>query len=286
MVFQFEHTWVDHDPELGKWRPVPFDLVKLKEILSRWQSALHGKAWNSLYWNNHDQPRVVSRFGDDSTEEARARSAKMLALCLHLMQGTPYIYQGEELGMTNMPVSSLDDIRDVEIFNAYRELVEEKKLLTHDQIMEGIRKLGRDNARTPMQWDASPNGGFSSGTPWIPVNPNYKTINAAAQIGDPGSVFSFYKTLIALRKENPLIVYGDYELLLPKDEKLFVYRRRYEGKSLLVICNFSGASVPLPPELKQHPEFSGKGKILIGNYLEAEIQNAVIRPWEGRAYLL
>jgi oligo-1,6-glucosidase len=205
----------------------------------------------------------------------------MLALCLHLMQGTPYIYQGEELGMTNMPVASLDDLRDVEIFNAYRELVEEKKLLSHDQIMEGIRKLGRDNARTPMQWDDSPNGGFSSGMPWIPVNPNYTTVNAAAQTGDPNSVFGFYKTLIFLRKENPLIVYGDYELLLPKDEKLFVYRRRYEGKSLLVICNFSGDSVPAPAELGL--KLSGKGKLLIGNYAEAE--DGLIRPWEGRAYL-
>jgi oligo-1,6-glucosidase len=281
MIFEFEHTYVDHHPEFGKWRPQPFKLVKLKEILSRWQKALYGKAWNSLYWNNHDQPRVVSRFGDDSTEEARTRSAKMLALCLHMMQGTPYIYQGEELGMTNMPVSSLDDLRDVEMFNAYRELVEEKKLLTRDQIMEGIRKLGRDNARTPMQWDASSNGGFSSGTPWIPVNPNYKTINAAAQTGDPDSVFGFYKALIALRKENPLIVYGDYELLLPEDEKLFAYRRRYEGRSLLVVCNFSGGAVPAPAELGLRS--GGKGRLLIGNYAGAE--DAVIRPWEGRAYL-
>jgi oligo-1,6-glucosidase len=276
MVFQFEHTWVDHDPELGKWRPAPFKLTKLKGILSRWQTELHGRAWNSLYWNNHDQPRVVSRFGDDSSEETRVRSAKMLALCLHMMEGTPYIYQGEELGMTNVPAKSLEDLRDVETFNAYRELVEEKKLLTPEEMMTGIRKLCRDNARTPMQWDSSSNGGFSSGTPWIPVNPNYKTINAASQVGDPGSVFSFYKALIKLRGEHPVIVYGDYELLLPEHEKLFAYRRRFEGKTLLVVCNFSGLplATPLPGE---------KGRLLIGNY--DETTDGLIRPWEGSAYL-
>ncbi|MDR2371234.1 MAG: DUF3459 domain-containing protein, partial [Treponema sp.] len=283
MVFQFEHTYVDHDKEFGKWKPLPFKLSRLKEILSRWQTGLHGRAWNSLYWNNHDQPRIVSRFGDDSTEEARVRSAKMLGLCLHMMQGTPYIYQGEELGMTNMPVDSLDGLNDVEIFNAYRELVEEKKLLTREQIMAGVRKLGRDNARTPMQWDESANAGFSTGTPWIAVNPNYKTINAASQTGNGDSVFSFYKRLIRLRKEHPVIVYGDYELLLPRDEKLFVYRRRYEGKRLFVICNFSGDAVAAPdfPELKEAAE----GKLLIANYPDETLSAAAVQPWEARAYL-
>jgi oligo-1,6-glucosidase len=159
------------------------------------------------------------------------------------MQGTPYIYQGEELGMTNTPLKTLDDCRDVEIFNVYHELVEERKTFTHEKMMAAIQKIGRDNARTPMQWDGTENAGFTSGTPWIPANPNYKTINAASQIGDPGSVFSFYKQLIHLRKEHPIIVYGDYELLLKDDEQLFAYRRSFEGKNLLVVCNFSVVAV-------------------------------------------
>ncbi|MDR1287064.1 MAG: alpha-glucosidase [Treponema sp.] len=283
MVFQFEHTWIDHDKQFGKWRPLPYKLSRLKEILSRWQTGLYKKGWNSLYWDNHDQPRAVSRFGDDSTEENRVRSAKMLAACLHMMQGTPYIYQGEELGMTNMPINSLDGLNDVEIFNAYRELVEEKKLLTRDEIMTGIKKLGRDNARTPMQWNTSANAGFTTGKPWMKVNPNYKTINAASQIHDPESVFSFYRRLIRLRREYPVIVYGDYKLLLPGDEKLFVYRRRHEGKTLFVLCNFSGekAAAPAIPEFKKAEK---SGKLLIANYNEDGPRGG-IRPWETRVYL-
>jgi oligo-1,6-glucosidase len=283
MVFQFEHTWIDHDPKLGKWRYAGFDLLKLKEILSRWQTALHGKAWNSLYWDNHDQPRVVSRFGSDSTEELRVLSAKMLAACLHMMEGTPYIYQGEELGMTNAPFKTLDDCRDVEIFNAYRDLVKGKGVLTHDEMMDAVRKLGRDNARTPMQWDTSANAGFSTGTPWIAVNPNYKTLNAASQAQDPASVFSFYKQLIKLRKEFPVIVHGDYELLLPEDKRLFVYRRKFEGKTLLVICNFSAEKV----EGIKTADLWGDagGKLLIGNYDGEPAEPSLIRPYETRVYL-
>jgi oligo-1,6-glucosidase len=282
MVFQFEHTWVDHDKELGKWKPIPLDLSKLKKILSRWQTGLHGKAWNSLYWDNHDQPRIVSRFGNDSTEELRVLSAKMLALCLHMMQGTPYIYQGEELGMTNYPFKDLDECNDVEIHNAYNELVREKKILTHDEIMEGIRKLGRDNARTPMQWDDSKNAGFSSGDPWLAVNPNYKTINAARQIQDPESVFSFYKRLIQLRKEYPVIVHGDYELLLPDDGKLFVYRRRFENTSLLTICNFTSQTITGI----DIGDLRSKGdRLLIANYHETEMDDKALQPYEASVYL-
>jgi oligo-1,6-glucosidase len=280
MVFQFEHTWIDNDKKFGKWRPVPFKLSKLKALLSRWQTALYGKAWNSLYWDNHDQPRVVSRFGDDSSDENRIRSAKMLALCLHMMQGTPYIYQGEELGMTNMPFQNLEDCRDVEIFNAYRELVIEKKLLTLDQLMEGVRKLGRDNARTPMQWDASENAGFSAGTPWIPVNPNYTHINAASQTGDAGSVFSFYKKLIRLRKEHPVIVYGNYELLLPNEERVYIYRRSFEGEALLVICNFTGKEIC---DIDLNVLGAEKGELLISNYEADKISNTRLLPYEARA---
>ncbi|GHV56021.1 oligo-1,6-glucosidase [Spirochaetia bacterium] len=281
MVFQFEHTWVDHDKDLGKWKPLPLDLPKLKKILSRWQTALHGRAWNSLYWDNHDQPRIVSRFGNDSTEELRVLSAKMLAACLHMMQGTPYIYQGEELGMTNYPFNSLEECNDVEIHNAYRELVTEKKLLTHEEMMKGIRKLSRDNARTPMQWDEGNNAGFSAGTPWMMVNPNYKTINAAVQVHDPESVFSFYKRLIGLRKEHPVIVYGDYELLLPEDERLFVYRRRFEGAGLLVLCNFTSQRITgIDIEALRNDD----DKLLIGNYHGTETEKKVIMPYEARVY--
>jgi oligo-1,6-glucosidase len=283
MVFQFEHTWIDQDKEFGKWLPAPFKLSKLKTVLSHWQTALYGKAWNSLYWDNHDQPRVVSRFGDDSSDESRIRSAKMLALCLHMMQGTPYIYQGEELGMTNMPFQNLEDCRDVEIFNAYRELVSEKKLLTKEQLMDGVRKLGRDNARTPMQWDASENGGFSAGTPWIPVNPNYTNINAASQTGDADSVFSFYKKLIRLRKEHPIIVYGNYELLLPNEERVYAYRRNFKGEALLVICNFTGKEIS---DIDLSALGAGKGTLLISNYGTDQINNSRLLPYEGRAYLL
>ncbi|GHV60739.1 oligo-1,6-glucosidase [Spirochaetia bacterium] len=282
MVFQFEHTWVDHDKTLGKWKPLPLDLPKLKKILSRWQTALHGRAWNSLYWDNHDQPRIVSRFGNDSTEELRILSAKMLAACLHMMQGTPYIYQGEELGMTNYPFTRLEECNDVEIRNAYRELVTEKKLLTHEEMMKGIRKLSRDNARTPMQWDDGKNAGFSAGTPWMGINPNYKTINAASQVHDPESVFSFYKRLIRLRKEHPVIVYGDYELLLPEDEKLFVYRRRFEDTGLLVVCNFTPNRIT---GIDIGALRSDGDKLLIGNYRDTEPDEKIIRPYEAKVYL-
>ncbi|MDR1400472.1 MAG: alpha-glucosidase [Treponema sp.] len=281
MVFQFELMDVDADPKTGKWNQNRYDLRNVKKIMSKWQTELYGAAWNSLYWNNHDQPRVVSRFGDDSCAETRVRSAKMLATCLHLMQGTPYIYQGEELGMTNFPIQSLDDIRDVESLNAYRELVSKGAVFSHEQMMAAIRKSGRDNARTPMQWDKTSNAGFTTGVPWLAVNPNYVEINAEAQTQDPASVFSYYKKLIALRKQYPIIVHGDYDLLLPDDERLFVYQRRFEGKAtLLVFCNFSGETVPRPPATG-----FGRGSLLISNYAETELAVALVQPWEATAYL-
>jgi oligo-1,6-glucosidase len=283
MVFQFEHMSFDQDQRFGKWRTKAFDLVELKKIMDKWQTGLHGKAWNSLYWNNHDQPRVVSRFGCDTDERSRVLSAKMLGLCLHLMQGTPYIYQGEELGMTNTPLTSLEDCRDREVFNAYRELVEERNLLTHEQMMAGIQKSCRDNARTPMQWDGTNNAGFSTGTPWIPVNPNYRTINAALQIQDPDSVWNFYRKLIMLRKKNPVIVYGDFEDLLPDEGRVYVYRRRLEDRSILVICNFSGDEIR---DIDPNSLGAGKGELLISNYGTEALSSARILPYEGRAYLI
>jgi oligo-1,6-glucosidase len=282
MVFQFEHMFFDRDEQLGKWRAKEFNLADLKKILDAWQTGLYGRAWNSLYWNNHDQPRVVSRFGNDTGEESRTRSAKMLGLCLHLMQGTPYIYQGEELGMVNTPLRSLEDCRDVEVFNAYRELVEEKKLLSHGEMMAGIQKSSRDNARTPMQWDGTNNAGFSAGEPWIPVNPNYRAINAAIQAGDPNSVRSFYQRLIKLRKEHPIIVYGDFEDLLPGDKRVYAYRRRLGDQSLVAICNFSGTEIR---GIDLNALGAGDGELLISNYAAETLDNARLLPYEGRAFL-
>ncbi len=204
MVFQFEH--VDNHGKYGKWDDQKWQLTKLKKILTRWQTELYGKAWNSLFWDNHDQPRAVSRFGDDR-QEHREASAKMLATCLHMMQGSPYIYQGEELGMTNYPFRSPDDFRDIESINAYKEWCLSGNV-SHEDFWPCITFRSRDNARTPVQWDDSEQAGFTSGTPWIPVNPNYKEINAKAETKDPDSVFHYYKKLIALRKENPVMVYG------------------------------------------------------------------------------
>ncbi len=234
MVFQFEH--VEGDGKYGKWTDEKIPLITLKKIMSRWQCELYGKAWNSLFWDNHDQPRAVSRFGDDRPR-FREMSAKMLATCLHMMQGTPYIYQGEELGMTNYPFRSPEDFRDIESINAYREWCG-KGAVSHEIFWPCITFKSRDNARTPMQWDDSPQAGFTAGNPWIAVNPNYTQINAKAETADPDSVFHYYKKLIALRKENPIIVYGRYEPLMEDNGELFVYTRELNDEKLLVVCSF------------------------------------------------
>lgn len=235
MVFQFEH--VEGEGKYGKWTDEKPSLIRLKSIMSCWQTELYGKAWNSLYWDNHDQPRAVSRFGDDRPQY-RESSAKMLATCLHMMQGTPYIYQGEELGMTNYPFRDVHDFRDIESINAYRDWCE-SGMLSHDVFWPCLISKSRDNARTPMQWDGTEHAGFTEGTPWIPVNPNYIEINAKAEAEDSDSVFHYYKKLIALRKQYSIIVYGKYELLLPEDEKLYVYTRTLDEEKILVVCNFS-----------------------------------------------
>lgn len=234
MVFQFEH--VEGDGKYGKWTDEKVPLIDLKRTLSRWQTDLYDKAWNSLFWDNHDQPRAVSRFGDDRPQY-REVSAKMLATCLHMLQGTPYIYQGEELGMTNYPFRDPGDFRDIESINAYREWCVDGPV-SHDVFWRCLLFKSRDNARTPVQWDDSAQAGFTTGTPWIAVNPNYKEINAKAETADPGSVFHYYKKLIALRKQNPIMVYGKYEPLLEDSEELFVYTRTYENEKLLVVCSF------------------------------------------------
>lgn len=282
MVFQFEHVHVDYVPVTGKWNNSRYKLSELKSILSRWQTGLYRRAWGSLYWCNHDQPRAVSRWGDDSSKLSREKSAKMIALCIYMMQGTPFIYQGEELGMTNMPFKDMHDIKDIQSINAYRQWVEERKVFSHDEMMAALRKMSRDNARTPMQWDDSPNAGFTTGTPWMTVNPNYREINAATQVNDPDSVFGFYKKLISLRKKHPIIDSGDYDLLLPEDERVFIYRRSHEDKTLLVLCNFSGGEVS---DIDLARLGSGKGELLIANYPLDEINPLKLLPYEGRAYL-
>ncbi len=273
MVFQFEH--VEGDGKYGKWTDEQIPLATLKKTLSRWQNDLYGKAWNSLFWNNHDQPRAVSRFGDDRPQY-REVSAKMLATCLHMMQGSPYIYQGEELGMTNYPFQSPDDFRDIESINAYKEWCESGRL-PHETFWPCMTFKSRDNARTPMQWDDSPQAGFTAGTPWIPVNPNYREINAKAETANPASVFHYYKKLIALRKQNPIMVYGKYELLLEESEELFVYTRTLEQEKLLVVCNFTDKETPftIPGEFIGMP-------CLISNLENSyEKQDITVKPYEA-----
>ena len=277
MVFQFEHMDLDGG-EKFKWSTQPMPLVPLKENLSKWQKGLDGVAWNSLYFCNHDQPRIVSRLGDES-DAYRELSAKCIATCLHMMQGTPYIYQGEELGMTNTVFNSVDDFRDLESINAYRELVE-SGLYTDGDMFPKIAHKSRDNARTPMQWDASENAGFTTGTPWIAVNPNYKKINVEDQLKREDSVFNYYKKLIRLRKENEIIVYGNYELLLPEDENIFAYVRSLDGKKLLTVCNFSKS--------EQKFDFQGyeNAEVLISNYNRDAGEDGILKPYEATVLLL
>lgn len=275
MVFQFEHMDVDSDEKAGKWTTRKMDLRDLKKILTRWQKGLQDIAWNSLYWENHDQPRSVSRFGNDS-DEYREISAKMLATCIHMMQGTPYVYQGEELGMTNCPFNTLDNFRDLESINAFHELTEQGKM-TEEDMMAAIGYKGRDNARTPMQWDDSAYAGFSTANPWIMVNPNYTKINAKDQVNREDSVFKYYQKLIKLRHESELIVYGTYDLILDDDKDIYAYIRTLGDEKLIVYCNFSENTreVELPEEFTN-------GKVLISNYIDAKVnQKITLRPYEA-----
>ena len=275
MVFQFEHMDVDSDEKSGKWTTRKMDLRDLKKILTRWQKGLQDIAWNSLYWENHDQPRSVSRFGNDS-DEYREISAKMLATCIHMMQGTPYVYQGEELGMTNCPFNTLDNFRDLESINAFHELTEQGKM-TEEDMMAAIGYKGRDNARTPMQWDDSAYAGFSTANPWIMVNPNYTKINAKDQVNREDSVFKYYQKLIKLRHESELIVYGTYDLILDDDKDIYAYIRTLGDEKLIVYCNFSENTreVELPEEFTN-------GKVLISNYIDAKVNHKItLRPYEA-----
>ncbi|MET1181289.1 alpha-glucosidase [Peribacillus simplex] len=281
MVFQFEHMDLGSGPA-GKWSNDKWKLTDLKRILSKWQTGLEGDGWNSLYWNNHDQPRIVSRFGDDG--KYRIESAKMLAACLHMLQGTPYIYQGEELGMTNVAFEGIDDYCDIETLNSYEELVNSHGW-SKERMMSAIHARSRDNARTPIQWNDSRNAGFTKGTPWIKVNPNFPEINAEKAYNDPNSIFHFYKKLIQIRKKHEIVVYGRFELLWPDDERIFAYTRSFEEEKLLVLCNFKeeDASYTLPEELHAY-----SATRLIGNYDQEEegISSKPLRPYECRVYHL
>lgn len=275
MVFQFEHIGLDQEEGKEKWDLAPLPFLKLKEIFKRWQKELSGCGWNSLFWNNHDLPRIVSRWGND--KEYRTESAKMLAILLHGMQGTPYIYQGEELGMTNAAYA-IEDYRDIETRNMYRERLErgyDKK-----EIMASIHAKGRDNARTPMQWDDSENAGFTTGIPWIRINPNYREIHAVSQVNDPESIFSCYQKLIRLRKNYDVFVDGTFHMMLEEDPDFFAYQRENNRSQLLVICNFFGhtRTYPLKTDWKDM-------ELLIGNYASVE-QPEIFRPYEARMYVI
>ena len=275
MVFQFEHMEADFDEKTGKWTTKKLDLRVLKEILTRWQKGLEDIAWNSLYWENHDQPRSVSRFGNDS-DQYREISAIMLATCVHMMQGTPYVYQGEELGMTNCPFNKLENLRDLESINAFHELTEQGKISEED-MLAAINYKGRDNARTPMQWDDSAYAGFSTAEPWIMVNPNYTKINAKDQVSREDSVFKYYQKLIRLRHNSDLIVYGTYDLILDDDKDIYAYTRTLGDEKLIVYCNFSENTreVELPEEFTN-------GKIFISNYDDAAVNEKItLRPYEA-----
>jgi len=276
MVFQFEHISLDEQEGKGKWDLKPLDLLELKKVLSKWQTELEGEAWNSLFWNNHDLPRIVSRWGNDG--EFRIESAKMLATLLHGMQGTPYIYQGEELGMTNVQYA-IKDYRDIELLNFYKERM--GRGYPEQSVMESIYAKGRDNARTPMQWDTSDNAGFTQGDPWIKVNPNYKHIHAEQSLNNPQSVFHYYRKLIQLRKDHEVIVYGDYELIFPENPEVFAYTRTLNGTTILVVCNFQGYTTEL--SLQEH--LTKPNQLLISNYT-GELSESILRPYEARMYLI
>ena len=286
MVFQFEHMDLDNAEDGSKWSDRRIPLLELKRSFSNWQRKLYGKAWNSLYWCNHDQPRVVSRLGND-TDAWWNKSAKMLATCLHFMQGTPYVYQGEELGMTNYPFSDIRDFRDVESINAYHEYTETLHV-DSDKMISYLRNKSRDNARTPMQWDETDEAGFTTGVPWMPVNPNYKVINAAAQIGDEDSVYNYYRKLISLRKEHPIIVNGDFELVGEDDADVFVYLRHWKNQILWVACNFTDRMQKIVNPSSNHAEYR-EWHVICDNYSPSgdafEKDQIELQPYEAVAVL-
>jgi len=283
MVFQFEHMDLSAETGAEVGTVKPRKLSGLKDVMTRWQKGLENRAWNSIYLGNHDQPRSVSQFGEDS--RYRVESAKLLATFLHMLQGTPYVYQGDEIGMTNVAFESIQDYRDVATLNLYKEAVEEKGV-DPQAALKVIHAKSRDNARTPIQWDASGQAGFTKGTPWIKVNPNYKEINVSAALADPDSIFHYYKKLIQLRKENPVIVYGTYDLILDSHEEIYAFTRTLDRERLVVILNFSRNSPMF--YLPENISFSS-AELLIGNYnvdSNEDLRGTTLRPYEARVYRL
>lgn len=277
MVFQFDHVTELWDPELGKWRPKPVDWPRLKGIFAKWQEALHGNGWNSLFWGNHDLPRAVSRYG--SAGQHRVASAKALATVLHLMEGTPYIYQGEEIGMTNAGFERIEQYRDVETINFHRIQLTEG--VAEADFLAGARANSRDNARTPMQWSAEPNAGFTTGTPWIEVNANFKDVNARNDRADPEGVFQHYRRLIALRRDHAIIRHGRFRLLAADDPALFAYQRQLGEQSLLVLANLSDRDHVLAPS--DIPGIDGQD-LLTGQSVSTRA-GSVLKPYAAFAIL-
>ncbi|WP_317946625.1 alpha-glucosidase [Carnobacterium maltaromaticum] len=279
MVFQFEHISLDELPGKSKWDLQPLDFIQLKAILSKWQTALGDEGWNSLFWNNHDLPRIISRWGNDSPKY-RVKSGKMLATILHLMKGTPYIYQGEEIGMVNTPVSSIEELDDIESLNMYRE----RLAAGYDKadILASINKKGRDNARRPMQWSNHEHGGFTTGTPWLELSPRYSEINVENELADSESLFYHYQRLIQLRKNNPLVVWGTYQELVPNDTQLFVYERSYENETWLIVANFYEEEADFKHESHKVKE------IILSNYSDSSVDlaNLHLRAYETVVYRL
>lgn len=278
-VFQFQHVSLDEVTGKSKWDLSDLKLNELKEVLSKWQTELGDEGWNSIYWCNHDQPRIVSRWGND--KEYRIESAKMFATLLHFMKGIPYIYQGEELGMTNAYFNNIEDYRDIETINLYKERLELG--YDKDEIIRSLKVKSRDNSRTPMQWNKEKNAGFTTGDPWIKVNKNYEKINAEIQINDPNSIFNYYKKLVNFRKENDIVVYGDYNLLMKNNKNIFAYTREYNGKQILVVCNFYGkqATFNLPKDIKVD-----RIDLIISNYQNSDLNRVdtiKLRPYEAFA---
>ena len=274
MIFQFEQIQLDKKPGGQRWDLKPLYLPDLKCVFSKWQTELEGHGWNSLFWNNHDLPRIVSRWGNDG--DYRVLSAKMLATLLHGMKGTPYIYQGEEIGMTNVPFQTIDEFPDIETQNIYQERL--KAGFTEEETMYAIRAKARDNARTPMQWNAEKNAGFTEGIPWYRVNPNYKEINVEQALADPESVFYHYQKLIQLRKEHEVMVYGTYQLLFPEDEDLYIYTRTLEEEKWLIVCNFH--------EKTRKLQCKRAGQVMLSNYADTPAAEKIteLRPYEAVIY--
>ncbi len=278
MVFQFEHVGLDHGEH--KWDRRPLNLIELKASLGRWQAGLAEVGWNSLYWNNHDQPRAVSRFGDDG--QYRVESAKLLGTVLHLHRGTPYVYQGEELGMTNVPFADASSFKDIESLNYYAAATGQGLLV--EEVLDALRLGSRDNARSPVQWDDSPHAGFTTGAPWFPVHPNHTEVNAERALADPDSVFHHYRRLIELRHREPVVADGDFTMLLADDPAIYAFTRSLDGVTLLVVANFTGEEQKVTG-LPEAERWAG-AELLLGNYADADATPLVLRPWEATVHRL